>query len=234
MSLETSLGKCCLWWGCFWGLHSFAVGTVRGGAVVSRSEWQCVTSPQGLHPRPTAFWVSLGNLLNHSLTQFSDLLYADNSSTYHIELLNAWICLKFLGQCLAHKLVLIVNYYYNYFCILVFSSWEALEAISSLHTLNGCAFSEELFYFYFTYIMIHVTDFSHLFSWLLKEIWVPNTWPNSNRYVGFQNDFFILPLNFAFYFPILLFYHSLLFLICLLKYFKILFYMYLCKSLWIL
>lgn len=50
----------------------------------------------------------------------------------------------------------------------------------------------------------------------------------------FQNDFFILPLNFAFYFPILLFYHSLLFLICLLKYFKIWFCMYLCKSLWLL
>lgn len=202
-SLETSSGKCCLRWGCFWGLHSFAVGTVREGGVGSRLEWQRVTSPQGLNPRPTACWVSLGNLLKHSLPQFSYLLYADNSSTYHIGLLNAWICLKFLGQCLAHKLVLIISYYYNYFYILMFSSWEALEAleaISSLHTLNGCAFSEEQFYFYFTYIMIHVTDFSHRCSWLLKEIWVPNTWPNSNRYVGSFIMIFHIALELCFLF----------------------------------
>lgn len=48
-----------------------------------------VTSPQGLNPRPTTRCVTLGNLFNHSLLQCSYPLYADNSSTYHIGLLNA-------------------------------------------------------------------------------------------------------------------------------------------------
>lgn len=63
--------------------------------------------------------ITLGNLLNHFLPQFPYSLYADSNSIHHIGLLNALICLKFLGQYLAH--VSVVSYYYNYFYILVFS-----------------------------------------------------------------------------------------------------------------
>lgn len=94
------------------------------------------------------------------------------------------------------KLVLIVSYYYSYFYVLVFPLWGAVEYIFSLHTLNGCDFPDELLYFYFIYVMIHVTDLSHLFSWLLKESLVPNMQLNSNRYIGFfKMNFFVLPLT---------------------------------------
>lgn len=128
----------------------------------------------------------------------------------------------------ACKLVLIVSSH-NYFCFLVLLLWGALEGISSLHALNGCAFPEELLYFSWIHYD-YAADLSFRFNWLLKAS--SHIWSGSNRYIdSFKMIcFFVLPLNLCFLFSCTTILSLSAFSHLLIKILLIFFCMYLCKS----